>query len=283
MPVSTSGKRIFFIGTSSVIVSMALISGAPAQPNAAPPDLSSGDAAWYHFGPEIAAVPGFPGPGPVHDDPAYHHVNNTEAGQASYRIGDLSDPNLTQWAKDIMKKDNDEVIHGKVAYLAHQSCTPAGVPDFDMVRGARPIYFVQTPKEVLMIWAGDQQVRHVYLNVPHSKDPKPSWYGESVGHYEGKTLVIDTIGLNTRTFVDEYRTPHSDKLHVLERWTVSDDGKTLNITVVVDDPATFNKPWSGTTNFRRRQQRMIEISCAENPQHFENYDFHIPVADKADF
>lgn len=283
MPAPALCKKIFSTGTSGFVLSMVLIAGAPAQPGIAPPDLMSHEAAWYHFGPEITAVPGFSGPGPVRDDPAYPHVNNTDAGQASYRIADLSDPNLTQWAKDIMKKDNDEVLHGKVAYLAHQSCTPAGVPDFDMVRGARPIYFVQTPKEVLMVWAGDQQVRHVYLNVPHSKDIKPSWYGESVGHYEGNSLVIDTIGLNTRTFVDEYRTPHSDKLHVQERWTPSADGKTLNITVVVDDPATFRQPWSGTTDFRRRQQPMIEISCAENTTHFANYDFHIPVADKPDF
>ncbi len=283
MPGTSLAKIIALVAISIAGVSMTLHAGAATQTNTAPPDLSGGQAAWYHFGPEIGPVPGFPGPGPVHDDPAYHHVNNTEDGQASYRIADLSDPNLTDWAKGIMKKDNDEVLHGKPAYLAHQSCTPAGVPDFDMVRGARPIYFVQTPKEVLMIWAGDMQVRHIYLNVPHSRNPKPSWYGESVGHYEGKSLVIDTVGGNTRTFVDEYRTPHSDKLHVQERWTVSDDGKTLNISMVVDDPAAFKQPWAGTTNFRRRQGPMIEISCAENPTHFEHYDFHIPVANKADF
>jgi hypothetical protein len=278
MPGSNLERAGLFAGTSVFIAAMAQIAGATAQPNAAPPDFSSDFTAWYHTGPEIGPMPGFPGP--VHDDPAFQHVNNTDNGQANYRIADLSDPNLTQWAKDIMKKDNDEVLHGKIAYLAHQSCTPAGVPDFDMVRGARPIYFIQSPKEVLLIWAGDQQVRHVYLNVPHSSNPKPSWYGESVGHYEGKSLVIDTIGLNTRTFVDEYRTPHSDKLHVQERWTVSDDGNTLNISMVVDDPATFNKPWAGTTNFRRRHGPMIEIACAENNEHF---DFHIPVANKGDF
>jgi len=55
----------------------------------------------------------------------------------------------------------------------------------------------------------DQQIRHIYMNVPHSKNLKPSWYGESVGHYEGDTLVVDTIGLNDKTFVDNYRTPHT--------------------------------------------------------------------------
>jgi hypothetical protein len=56
-------------------------------------------------------------------------------------------------------------------------------------------------------------------------NPKPSWYGESVGHYEGDTLVVDTIALNDKTFVDNYRTPHTDKLHVMERWKLTDGGK----------------------------------------------------------
>ena len=280
MPGSNLGKDSLLTGISVFIGSIALIAAAAAQPNTAPPDLSSNESAWRHFGAELTAVPGFPGPGPVRDDPAHRYVTNTDGVQASYHIADLSDPNLTQWAKDIMKKDNDEVLAGKIAYAPHQSCLPAGVPDFDFVRGARPIYFIQTPREVLMIWEGDHQFRHIYLNVPHSKNPKPSWFGDSVGHYEGNTLVIDTIGQNTRAFVDEYRTPHSGKLHVQERWTLSDDGKTLSITVLVDDPATFEQPWSGTTKFRREQKPMIEIACAENNEHF---DFHIPVADKADF
>ena len=65
------------------------------------------------------------------------------------------------------------------------------------------------------------------MNVPHSKNPKPSWYGESVGHYEGDELVVDTIGLNDKTFVDNYRTPHTDQIHVVERFKLIEDGKTL--------------------------------------------------------
>ena len=81
------------------------------------------------------------------------------------------------------------------------------------------------------------QVRHIYLNVPHSANPKPSWYGESVGHYEGgDTLVIDTIGQTDRTFADNYRTPHSEKLHVTERFHLTNDGKNLQA----------DKPWSTT-------------------------------------
>jgi hypothetical protein len=75
-----------------------------------------------------------------------------------------------------------------------------------------------------MLHQHDNDVRRIHLNVPHSANVKPSWYGESVGHYEGDTLVVDTIGLNDKTFVDNFRTPHSDKLHVVERYRLVEGG-----------------------------------------------------------
>jgi hypothetical protein len=105
--------------------------------------------------------------------------------------------------------------------------------------GPNPTVFLQTPKVVWIVFFGNQQIRRVYMDVPHSENPKPSWYGESVGHYEGDTLVIDTIGLNTRTFVDVYRTPHTEKLHVVEHWHMIDDGKMMEATFTVDDPDAF--------------------------------------------
>ena len=81
----------------------------------------------------------------------------------------------------------------------------------------------------------------------------PSWYGESVGHYEGDTLVIDTIGLNDRTTIDNFRTPHTDKLHVAEYWKLAEGGEILEVTVRVDDPGTFNAPWSAIQRYRRVQ------------------------------
>jgi hypothetical protein len=104
---------------------------------------------------------------------------------------------------------------------------PAGVPGF-ILYGGGAVRFLQTPKEVTMIFDGDMQVRHVYMDVPHSANVKPSWYGESVGHYEGDTLVVDTVGQNTKTVVDAYRTPHSDKLHVVERWRMVDNGNSAS-------------------------------------------------------
>jgi hypothetical protein len=129
--------------------------------------------------------------------------------------------------------------------------------------------------------AADSQVRRVYLDIPHSANPKPSWYGESVGHYEGDTLVIDTIGMNSKTFVDAYRTPHSEKLHVVERWRMVDNGQAMEATFTVDDPDAFYEPWSGMRRFRRVTQQFAEDICAENNQIV--FDYKMPVADKPDF
>jgi hypothetical protein len=254
-----------------------------AEPGGARPDFSSNDAAWVFDNADYVAIPGEPSP--TRNDPAHHYVTNAEfratGAQPTYRIADLSNPNLKPWAKERMKKANDEVLSGKIGYTPRSSCMPAGVPVFMTYSRFQPIYFLQSPTEVLIIFSGDQQVRHVYLDVPHSEHLTPSWYGESVGHYEGDTLVVDTIGQNTKTFVDNYRTPHSEKLHVIERWRLIDGGQMLEVNIRVDDPDTFNEPWLAIQRFRRVQETMMEEVCAENNQHL--FDYHIPVADKPDF
>jgi hypothetical protein len=91
-----------------------------------------------------------------------------------------------------------------------------------------PVYFLQTPKEVVLVWQEDHMVRHIYLTDKHSPNVKPSWFGESIGHYEnGDTLVVDTVGLNTKTFVDSYQTPHTEQLHVVERYR-------MNVSMIID-------------------------------------------------
>jgi hypothetical protein len=247
---------------------------------ASPPDFSSNEAAWLH--PPGGEFPDVPGSAtPMHQDPAHPYVGNNNAGkQPTYRIGDVAHPNLKQWAKDVMAKDNAEVLKGKIAFTARSSCLPGGVPVF-MLFGGQPIYFIQSPEKVFMIYEGDHQVRHVYMDVPHSQNPKPSWYGESVGRYEGDTLVIDTIGMNTKTVVDAYRTPHTEKLHVVERWRLMEGGKTLHVDITVDDPDTFEKPWSTFQSYTRGEQILQEEVCAENNQHL--FDYHIPEAKTPDF
>ena len=281
-----------FIGRKSVLLGCAvlgLMGSAPiatsvAQPNPAPPDFSSNGVGWVGLngaGPFFEPAPGRL-PGPIVSDPAHPFIPNGTGRQPSFRIADLSNPNLKPWVKEAMKKDIDEVLAGKTAFTSQSSCMPAGVPLFMGLGGPNPIRFYQTPKEVWMIFTSDQQVRRVYMDVPHSANPKPSWYGESVGHYEGDTLVIDTIGLNTKTFVDIYRTPHTQKLHVVERWRMVDGGKAMEAVFTVEDPDAFYQPWTGMRRYRRVQDEPLEIVCAEN-NNSNLFDYHIPTAQKPDF
>ena len=243
-------------------------------PNFAPDDHTS----WYPPGQNgDNFLPPESGPGPVMSPKDHPYVPNGGADFAgnnpTYRIADLTNPILKPWVVEQMKRTNDDVLAGKVPFMARERCYPGGVPEFEIYRrvAAPMVFFVQTPKEVLIIWRGDNQVRHVYLNVPHSAHPKPSWYGESVGHYEGgDTLVVDTIGQNTKTFVDNYRTPHTEQLHVVERFQMADGGKNMVVNIHVEDPGAFNMPWNAVQKYTRfsgdgrRDGRLVEMICAEN-------------------
>ena len=265
---------------TALLATTAFVAGAMAQGGSTIPDFSSNG--WKTAnGTDFIRVPG--SPPPVSNDPAHPYISNGIANrtgqQPNYRIGDLSNPNVKQWAKDIMKKDNDEVLGGKIAYTASQTCVPWGVPAVSLSGG--PFFFVQTPKVVYLIEEGDRQARRIYMNVPHSPNPKPSWYGESVGKYEGDTLVIDTIGMNNKTFVDNFRTPHSEKLHVVERWRKIDGGKQIEVHMTVDDPETFNQPWQVIRRYDRTDEDLGENICREG--NFVLFNYGIPIDERPDF
>ncbi len=266
------------------------LTGTVAAPHAmaagAPPVFSpTAQTAWVGIG--IGAFLPVPGsPKPVGQDPAHRYISNDESGvtgqQPTQRISDIGNPNLKQWAKDVMKKDDDAVLAGKFAFTARASCTPGGVPGFDVLLGGA-LFILQSPTEVTMLFTGNAEVRHIHLNASHSANPKPSWYGESVGHYEDDTLVVDTIGLNDKTFLDNYRTPHTDKLHVTERWRLIEDGKKLEILITIDDPDTFNQPWQALRQYDRVKRTFPEDICSENNINPFGVDYGTPVAQKPDF
>lgn len=235
------------------------------------------------------------GPGPVRSDPSHPYVGGfnpfapvRNGAQETVKIADLNNPILQPWVVERMKKANDDVIAGKVGFTARSRCWPHGVPGF-LLYPVHPIFFIQTPKEVVMMWGQDFQMRHVYLDVPHSENPQPSWYGESVGHYEnGDTLVVDTIGLNDRTFVDNYRTPHTTQLHVVERFKLLDGGHALEVTAHVEDPGAFTMPWNAVQRYRIDHRTdevpLHEMVCAENNEdHFGQGLVPLPHANKPDF
>ena len=281
MPASARAE-VLLAGAVAALMVAALPATTLAQQPAVP-DFSSNLAGWVGLnggGPFYEPVPGrVP---PVASDPAHPFIPNGAAKQPTFRIADLSNPNLKPWVKERMRKDIDELLAGKKsAFTPQSSCVPAGVPFFMGYGGPDPLVFLQTARQVWIAWREDNQTRRIYMDAPHSANVKPSWYGESVGHYEGDTLVVDTIGLNDKTVVDVYRTPHSDKLHVVERWRLIEGGKMLQAIFTVEDPDAFYEPWSGMRRYRRVTQEPYEKICAENNTNL--FDYHIPVAEKPDF
>ena len=229
------------------------------------------------------------GPGPITFDKAHPYYDTAAAKrrgtQPTLRIADLSNPILQPWTREELRKVNQRALTASVMFTRKERCWPIGVPGF-LLYPVTPVYFLQTPREVVMIWEEDHMARHVYLTEHHSLDVKPSWFGESIGHYEGgDTLVVDTIGLNTKTFVDSFRTPHTEELHVIERFRVAPDAKTMGVDVHVEDPGAFTMPWNAVQRWRRVQQGpMFERVCAENA--FDLYEHEtdpVPQSDKPDF
>jgi hypothetical protein len=162
-------------------------------------------------------------------------------------------------------------------------CYPAGVP---MILNQRdPMQILQIAGKVVLLYVRDSLTRQVYLDQPHTPNRKSSWFGESVGHYEGDTLVVDTIGQNNKTYIDNYRTPHSEKLHVTERFHLTNGSKNLQAELMVEDPGAYKQPLKLVQNWRRVDQGpMTESSCAESGPGFFDFDVEpIPTATKADF
>ena len=250
------------------------------------PHLASAQFAWLALGVDWLDPPA--GRGPVRQDPAYpFHGNRDGPGQVTPHIGNTKDPVLKPWAARQMQESNDEVLRGKRAlpFSAQSTCYPGGVPE-QLLTPAQPFYFIQTPREVWMIWESDHMVRRVYMSDQHSHAVRPSWFGESIGHYEGgDTLVVDTTGLQVHnSFLDWFRTPHSEKLHVIERFRLSADGGTLEALVKVDDPDTFNEPLYMMRRWRKVPNPLLEMVCAENNgDRFGENLFPVPQAEGPDF
>ena len=263
------------------VLALCSVAGAQAQPAHPIPNFSSASFGWQAMSPNFELPES--GPHQVVQDP--NHVWKAPGrGEAPmWRIADLDNPILQPWTRESLDANNKRILAGGTGYTRQVSCWPMGTPAF-LLYPAQPVYFIQTPEKVTIIAQMDHQVRHVYLNVPHSKDVKPSYYGESVGHYEGDTLVVDTIGIDSKsTWIDNFRTPHSDQLRVVERFRITDDDKFLRVDLHVDDPGAFTMPWNAVQRYDRQNLNFIETVCAENnPLHLGDLDPQ-PEAKTPDF
>ena len=271
--------------TRIVLLAAAFVSATEmASAQNAVPDFSSNNAGWTGMG-GMTAMPG--SPAPVGQDPSRPLVGNIgrlPGQQPTFPYADLTNPNLTPFAREGLRRVNEAADAGFAMYSRESRCWHTGVPVY-LNNPAQPTFFLQTPRQVTMIWQMDQQVRHVYLDVPHSANPKPSWYGESIGHYEGDTLVVDTIGQDTRTFIDNFRTPHSDRLHVVERYHLIDGGNTMEAEVTIEDPVSLIQPLHVVKHWRKVQGPMTESRCAdgESVNPYGQKTDPLPTASRPDF
>jgi len=286
--MSTSKTLMLGTAASALCAGIALWAlNAPASAQGKIPELASTSFAWLAAGADWRDPPAGMR-GPIKPDPDHpYHGNLDGPGQITIRLGNYKDPVLKPWAAAQMKASNEEALSGKrqVPFAAQARCYPGGVPG-QLLYPAEPFYFIQTPKQVWMIWQRDHMVRRVFLTDKHSETVKPSWFGESIGRYEnGDTLVIDTIGLSTEnSYIDNFRTPHTTKLHVVERLKLSADGKGLEAFVTVNDPDTFNEKLYMVQRWRKIDNPLLETVCAENNgDHFDQGLFPIPEAKKPDF
>jgi hypothetical protein len=194
-------------------------------------------------------------------------------------VDGLKNPILRPWTAEILMEKSHSENNGRIYANVMGTCWPYGVPGiFDV----RAIQILQLPDEIKIIYVIDHQTRHIPLNKPHQNPVEPSWYGDSVAHFEGEILVVDTIGFHAKpaAMVDAYGTPVSDALHVVERYRVLNDGAALEVEVSVEDPNIFRTPWSMTVGYYGDDVRLREAPCAENNREWPDL---MPMAEKPDF
>jgi hypothetical protein len=250
--------------------------------SASVPDFYQGITAWSTpRGKNLEPPPeGAPGArGPIGNHPDHPHFGNI-TGMPTPRIGDDTNPLLTPWAADIMRQNRETVVAGTAPFDPAARCWLPGVPGI-ISFGVAPMYFLQTPDEVIILYERGQLARHVYLNTEHSLDLEPSWHGDSVGWYEGDSLVIDTIGLSDKTVIDVFNVPHSETLHVVETYRIV-DGQ-LQLVITVEDEIAFTQVWSASKSFEASPEGMQEILCQEGADNFTEDQVPLPTATRLDF
>ena len=259
---------------------------------------------------------GFEKPAAGHGPLANHNLRPNGASNLSLLAGDYADPILKPQAAEVVKKLAEWGIRNEAFPQPSNQCLPYPPPY--IASNNQEIELLQEKDRVLILNMFDHQVRRVRLNAPHPANLALSWYGDSVGHYEGDTLVVDTVGIKPGPYpmTDMMGTPFSPQLHVVERFRLidaptakafaergeaengvvagvngdgveidlADKGKGLQLTITVEDPGMLNGPWSGTVTYRRPLLDWSESVCAENThEYYAGRETSIPHAEKPDF
>ena len=269
------------------------------------PDLSGN---WSHPALNGLELP-LSGPGPVRNKSR----EPSGVGNRQLLVGDSSNPILQPWAAELVKKFGEMSLAGNGYPSPRNQCWPEQVP---FILANYGMQLLQQKDKITILYNYDHQYRQVRMNAAHPEHVTPSWYGDSVGHYEGDTLVIDTVGQKVGPFsmIDWFGTPFTERLHVVERYRLLDyaetmaalerdakehfhqpnpdngspadpnyKGKGLQIHLTFEDPGAFTMPWTATLTFRRPVAEQFESVCAENPEWFPGTQSQLPVAQRPDF
>jgi hypothetical protein len=275
--------------------------GGGTEIAASTPDFSG---VWVHagmgFGPQLS------GPGPV------RNKSRLPSGRSNFglMVGDYTNPILKPAAAEVVKRFGEISLSGRVFPDPENQCLQNPVPYIFWNFSVR---LLQLPGKVIIIYQHDHDFREIRLNQPHPATIVPSLHGDSVGHYDGETLVIDTIGvkLGPHRMIDRFGTPYTQALHVIERYRLLDyeatkealerqekewprigavidpnyRGKSLQLEFTVEDEGVFTMPWSATITYRRGAEAWREVVCAENTLELAlaGRGAAVPRADKPDF
>jgi hypothetical protein len=297
-----------WLRTSLIVTTVAAAAAGAAlaqTPARAVPDFFG---IWAH--PALGFGPALKGPGPI------TNLSRTAKGTGDNTklVGDYNNPILKPEAAAIVKRRGEISISGKIFPDPDAMCMQQPVPyifwNFD-------VQLLQQENKVTIIYQHDNDYRQVWLNESHPANLIPSAHGHSVGHYEGDTLVIDTVGIEVGpyTTIDRLGTPYSEALHVVERYRLLDyeaakaamdlaekewpragaaldpdyRGKGVQLEFVVEDQEMFTMPWSATITYLRGARKdWEERICAENVEHDYNFNYFsdnakLPADDTPDF
>ncbi len=295
-------RDFLHLATLAIAATAATMGLAQTAPTKSIPDFSG---SWVHANPGFEPLPS----GPTALVNRSRRANGT--GDILKLAGDNTNPILKPQAAEIVKKHGELGLSYTGDPNPRNQCWPEG-PPFVFTNG--PTELVQQRDKVTILYGYNHQVRHVRMNQPHPAHVTPSWYGDSVGHYEGDTLIIDTVGIKVGPYsmVDWYGTPHSEALHVVERYRMLDyeaakegferdakehnvapgmptpnaQGKYLQLRFTVEDKNVFTTSWSATMTYRNNGNGpldWVEQTCAENIKWYPGRDSDVPRAAKPDF
>ncbi|HEY6258708.1 MAG TPA: hypothetical protein VIY51_23240 [Xanthobacteraceae bacterium] len=293
-----------FIAASEQQVAAAAAPVNLAAPSAAAiPDFSGiwrhGNLPWF--------IPPASGPGPVRN---LSREKGTGVSDYGSLVGDYKNPILQPWAADVVKRKGELSLAGITFPSPSNTCWPEPVP---YLFKHAAMQMLQLPDQIVMFFSENHEVRRVRMNGPHPAKVMPSWHGDAISHYEGNTLVIDTVGVRTdrpHAMIDLFGTPYTEKLHVAERYRLVDyedakdamqrgtkenrralgpydpdyKDKYLRVDFTIEDQGAYTMPWTAVMIYLRDRLEWPEQACAEGTFGFHNHDgADLPHSDKPDF